>query len=307
MKGCLHWTLGVLTALAAFSCSGPLPEDAADLFRITATTGMLGDAAARIGGGRVQVRTLMGPGVDPHLYKPAHDDLRALSRADLILHNGLKLEGRMGDVLAGMAGRARVHAAAEAIPRERLLPHEDYPDEFDPHIWFDVGLWRLAAAGVAEAMAAVDPAHAAEYAERAAVYDAELAALDAEVREQLAALPPERRVLVTAHDAFGYFGRAYGFEVLGLQGMSTAAELGIADIDALAKEIASRRIPAVFVETSVPPRSIEALIAGVRARGHDVALGGELYSDALGGPGSGAEDYAGMVRHNVRVIVEALR
>jgi len=276
-------------------------------WRVVATTGMVADAAVRVGGERARVEALMGPGVDPHLYKASAGDVSRLEQADLVLVSGLHLEARLGDVLQNVAGRVRAVAIAESIDPGDLLEAPGGGGQHDPHVWFDVALWSVAVGATGEAFAALDPERAAEYRARADAYRSELAELDGWIAREAAALPPERRVLVTAHDAFAYFGRRYGFEVRGLQGISTAAEAGTADVQALADEIAARRLPAIFVESSVPPRTIEAVQAAVRARGHEVRIGGSLYSDALGNPDGPAGTYPGMVRANVETIVSALR
>lgn len=273
---------------------------------VVATTGMVADVARRVGGEHVRVEGLMGPGIDPHLYKASEGDVRRLWRARLILYNGLHLEARMADVLARMNERTPTVAVAERIDRARLLSPAGYEDSFDPHIWFDVRLWSEVVIPVRDALTRVDPARGEIYAANAEQYLAELEQLDRYVRGRVQELPAERRVLITAHDAFHYFGEAYGFEVRGLQGISTASEAGTADVQALAVLIAERRIPAVFVESSVPRRTIEAVRAAVRARDFDVSIGGELYSDALGAPDGPAGSYVGMVRHNIDTIVDAL-
>ncbi len=274
--------------------------------RVVATTTLVADLVRQIGGDRVEVVALMGPGVDPHLYKARESDVWKLMRADLIVYHGLHLEARMGDVLAGMARWVPVVAVGEAIPPKSLR----YPSGEktpDPHIWFDVRLWSRAAEPVARALSDLDPAHAALYAARLATYQRELAALDAWIRAEVARIPPAQRVLVTSHDAFGYFGRAYGFEVRGLLGISTASEAGLADVQALADFLARRRIQAIFVETSVPTRYLEAVQEAVRARGWSVRVSGPLFSDALGDPDSPEGTYIGMIRYNVRTIVQALQ
>lgn len=293
-----------LAALAACTPPGAAPEPGA--LRVVATTGMIGDAARQIGGEACTVTTLMGPGVDPHLYRPSQRDLRALSSADLILYNGLHLEGRMEDVLQRMDGRTRTVAVSGGIPRELLKTSAEYPDHPDPHVWMAPGVWRHAVEQVHAALAAADPGNAALYDANAAAYLAELDALDAESREVLERVPESKRVLITAHDAFGYFGEAYGYEVLGLQGISTDAEFGLRDIERLVDIAVERDVAAVFLETSVSHRSLEALAAGARAKGHELRLGGPLYSDALGEAGAPTGTYAGMIRHNVRTIAEAL-
>jgi len=291
--------------LAACGTDAPVRSDLAERsVRVVATTSIVADLARQVGGERVEVAGLMGPGVDPHLYKASEGDVTRMTRADLIFYNGLHLEGKMTDVLERLADRAS--AVTDEIDRGRLVAPPEFAGNYDPHVWMDVTMWQRAARAVADRLAALDTAHAAGYHERAAGYLARLDSLDAYVRAQAARVPEERRVLVTAHDAFGYFGLAYGFDVRGLQGISTATEAGTADVRQLAAFVAERRIPAMFVESSVPARSIEAVREAVRALGFDVRIGGNLYSDALGGAGSGAETYEGMIRHNVDTIVGAL-
>jgi manganese/zinc/iron transport system substrate-binding protein len=275
--------------------------------RIVATTGIVADAAARVAGEHSEVQALMGPGVDPHLYKAGESDVRKLAEADLILYNGLHLEGKMGDILTKMARTRPVVAVTEAIPEGELREPPEFAGQYDPHVWFDVSMWAKTLDPVARELAELDPVHAEEYRANAAAYQQELLELDAWVEGRIATIPPDRRVLVTAHDAFGYFGRRYDIEVIGLQGISTLAEAGLHDLERVVELVTSRRIPAIFVESSVPRRSIEAVQAAVRDRGHQVVIGGELYSDSLGAAGTPVGTYPGMVRANVETIVEALR
>jgi manganese/zinc/iron transport system substrate-binding protein len=299
------WAM-ILHLGTAAGCVPADPDVDDDRIAVVTTTGMIGDLASVVGGERTRVVSLMGPGVDPHLYKASEGDVRRIFRAELIFFNGLHLEARMGEVLEHMDDRTRTVAIAEALDPARLLRPPEFEGAYDPHIWFDVRLWMEMVGTVCDALIEHDPEHAAGYRERAAAYRAELGELDAYVRAQAARVPAERRVLITAHDAFNYFGRAYGFEVRGLQGISTAAEAGTADVQELSAFIAQRRIPAIFVESSVSPRSVEAVQAAVRARGYRVEIGGELYSDALGRAGSATGTYVGMVRHNIDTIVGAL-
>jgi len=273
-----------------------------------ATTTIVGDVVGAIGGEDVDLEVLMGPGVDPHLYKPSAGDVRRMSTARAVFLNGLHLEGKMGEVLQEMGQRGVTPVAiAECIPESELIvPDGGAGGLHDPHVWFDVGLWMRAAECARDALIDIDPEHEEGYRERAELYTAELKELDSWVRERVTVLPEERRVLVTAHDAFSYFGKAYGFDVRGLLGVSTAAEAGTADVQRLAEFIAERRIPAVFVESSVPPRYVEALRQAVVARGAEVEIGGSLYSDALGDPDGPAGSYVGTVRSNVDTIVGAL-
>lgn len=296
----------VVAALVAAGC-GAGGESGGGRMRVTATIGMVADVARAIGGEHVAVTALMGPGVDPHLYKASEGDIERLGAAKLILYNGLNLEGKMGDVLVRMSRDRLTVPVTEAVPESLLREPPEFAGHYDPHLWFDVALWRRVADRIREALIEADPAHRGDYERSAAAYDDSLAALDAWVRESIATIPPSGRVLVTAHDAFGYFGRAYGLEVVGLQGISTVSEFGLADVRRLVDLIVSRRVKAVFIESSVPRRSVDAVVEGCRARGHQVVVGGTLYSDAMGPEGTPDGTYLGMVRANVRTIVEALR
>ncbi len=302
--------LAVLALLTA-GCSKEAQNEAqADLssrtIKIVTTTSMVTDLVERVGAERVDVTGLMGPGIDPHLYKASEGDVIALADADAVFYNGLHLEAKLADVFERMGGRVRTFAVTDGIDPRRLLTPPAFKGAHDPHIWFDVQLWRLALAQVRDDLSSLDRASASLYRRNAASYDRELQELDRGVRANSSRVPPDKRVVVTAHDAFNYFGRAYGFEVRGLQGISTASEAGTADVRGLADFIAERRIPAIFVESSVSPRTIEAVREAVRSRGWDVAIGGSLFSDAMGDPGTPEGTYPGMVRHNVDAIVSAL-
>lgn len=292
-----------LTACADRS-AGAAPDDGR--LRILTTTGQVADLARNVGGDLVHVDSMMGAGTDPHLYVASLSDVDKLRNADIVFYNGLFLEAQLEDILEQLAQRQTVIPISRDIDRARLHPSPDYADEYDPHIWFDVPLWSEGVRTVRDALIAADPANAAAYRANAAAYLEQLEALDAYVSEQAARVPAEQRVLITAHDAFGYFGSAYDFEVLGLQGISTASEAGTGDVQRLADFIAANRIPAIFIESSVPVRTVEAVQAAVRDRGFDVAIGGELFSDAMGDAGSPEGTYIGMVRHNIDTIVAAL-
>ena len=303
------WTL----AVCALAACGPAEDAAPEVplaerpVRVVATTSLIADLAREIGGDRVAVEGLMGPGVDPHLYRPRESDVARLVGADLVLYNGLELEGKMGEVLEQVEGRGIVaEPVAEVLPAEALLAPPEFLGNPDPHVWMDVALWRQVAAAVADALTDLDPAHEDTYTANLDAYQVRLDALDAYVLGRVAEVPEARRVLVTAHDAFNYFGEAYGFDVRGLQGISTATEAGTADVRDLAAFVAQRRIPALFVESSVSPRSIQAVVQAVRARGFEVQVGGHLFSDALGDAGTPEGTYEGMIRHNVDTIVAAL-
>ena len=270
------------------------------------TIGMITDIVQNVGADRVEAVGLMGPGVDPHLFRASEGDVARMSDADIIFFNGLHLEGAMTDVLERMQGRVKAVAVAESIDDSLLLSPPNFEGAHDPHVWFDVRLWIQAVREVSRALSTLDSTHRQVYEANAGDYIEKLEALHQYAQDMAATVPTENRVIITAHDAFNYFGRAYGFEVRGLQGISTAAEAGTADVQSLAKFIAERRIPAVFVESSVPPRHIEAVQAAVKARGFEVQIGGELFSDAMGTAGTPEGTYIGMVKHNVRTIVESL-
>jgi manganese/zinc/iron transport system substrate-binding protein len=297
--------------LVVSGCVAPPASGSAPLghrrVRVTTTTNFLTDTVARIGGERAEITGLMGPGVDPHLYRASAGDVQALRGADVVLYCGMQLEGRMGELLAGLARRQLTSAVTDGIPRERLLAAAPGSgEEFDPHVWFDPTLWSHVARSVADAFVRRDPAHADGYRGRLEAHLAELAALDADVLGRLAAVPPRRRLLVTSHDAFGYFGRRYGLEVAGIQGISTAAEATTADVERVAALVAERGVPAVFVESSVPRQTIDALLAAAAQRGARIRVGGELYTDAAGEPGTPEGTYAGMLRANAARIADGL-
>ncbi len=285
--------------------SGVFAQDTPPLNVVT-TTGMIGDAVENIGREGVSVTTLMGPGVDPHLYRASEGDMRRIAQADVVFFNGFHLEARMSDVLARMGGRVITVAVGEAVSSEFLLDDKDYPGQADPHIWFDVELWMKAVEKVRDVLIEHDSDYADYYHENAEAYLAQLYDLHQYVIDQAERVPENQRVLITAHDAFGYFGRAYGFEVRGLQGISTEAEAGIRDVRELADFIVERQIPAIFIESSVPVRNIEAVREAARAQGFEVSIGGELFSDALGDAGTFEGTYIGMVTHNIDTIVGAL-
>lgn len=303
--------LGLALAALPAGCGdgGPPAYDGRGPVRVVCTTTLVADLVSRVGGDRVEVQTLMGPGVDPHRYTPSAGDRAKLDAAHLVAFNGLHLEGKMTDLFE--KGRYRAVAVTRDLDRSALRPADADGGEHDPHVWFDVALWAKCLPAVRYELSKLDPGHANEYAKNADAYAKELAAIDAEVRAAVAKLPPDRRVLVTSHDAFGYFGRAYGFEVHGLQGVSTASETGTPDRQRLAKLLGEKRVPAVFTETSVPDDGLRAVLDSARKdHNQQVKLvGGDdaLYSDALGPPGSPGQTYGGMVRHNVATIVGALK
>lgn len=302
--------LVTVVALAIFAVAGCGPErqqNASTRLKVVATTGMIGDAVRMIGGDKVELAVMMGPGVDPHLYKATSGDIDRFNHADVILYNGLHLEAKLTDVFRKMSRQKTVVAIADALDSTELRFPTGAEGQPDPHIWFDLVLWRHAVARVTETLAAADTANAEYFQANGKVYDDSLAALHDWVVEQIATVPADSRVLVTAHDAFEYFGRRYGLEVRGLQGISTVTEAGLHDITSMVDFLAGRAIKAVFVESSVPRNTIEAVVDGCRERGHTIAIGGELFSDAMGSAGTPEGTFAGMVRHNVNTIVTSLR
>jgi manganese/zinc/iron transport system substrate-binding protein len=290
------------------ACGGGGSTAAAEdgVVQIVTTTSMITDITKVVGGEHVAVTGLMGAGIDPHLYVASEGDMELLQEAEVIFYNGLLLEAQMAEILEQLGSRKTVVAITKAIDEQQLLPWAQYEDAYDPHVWFDVSLWMKAVEAVRDTLVEVDAANADAYRSNAAAYLEQLVELDAYVKEQATRVPAEQRILVTAHDAFHYFGRAYGFDVRGLQGISTASEAGTADVQALADFIAEKQIKAIFIESSVPVRNIEALQAAVEARGFAVAIGGQLFSDAMGDPDTPEGTYLGMVRHNIDTIVGAL-
>lgn len=275
--------------------------------RITATVGMIADVVRNVAGGRAEVEGIIGAGVDPHLYKPATSDIKALQGADVVFYNGLMLEGKMGDALVRVARSGKpVYAVTEEILDQGGYVMTDEREHYDPHVWMDVGGWIRAVDVVARGLAEFDPAGAGAYTANAAAYKADLEKLDAYAREVIGSIPQDRRVLVTAHDAFNYMARAYGLEVRGIQGISTESEAGVRDIEDLVDFLVERKIPAIFVESSVSDKNIRALAEGAAARGHRVVIGGELFSDAMGVAGTYEGTYIGMIDHNVTTIARAL-
>lgn len=274
---------------------------------VLATTGMIGDLVREIGGDRIRLDVLMGPGVDPHLYKATRDDIAKMLRADLVFYNGLLLEGKVSDAFVRIARSGKpVHAVTELLPEDQLIEPEGAEGHYDPHVWMDPRRWSRAAELIAERLIAQDPEGAPTYRRNLAALQERIRQLDAYAEQAIATIPERQRLLVTAHDAFNYFARRYGIEVLGIQGLSTESEAGVRRIQELVSILVERRIPAVFVETSVSDRNVLALIEGAAARGHRVVVGGELFSDAMGSPGTYEGTYIGMIDHNVTTIVRAL-
>ncbi|HUE72252.1 MAG TPA: zinc ABC transporter substrate-binding protein [Pirellulaceae bacterium] len=273
--------------------------------RIVCTTGMVADLARNVGGEHVKVTALMKAGVDPHLYQASPGDVGLLTGADMVFYSGLHLEGRMTDLLENLADRKPAVAVTTAIPEDKILHDEN--GAHDPHLWFDVSLWSQAADAVRDALVAFDPPNADDYRTNCEAYQERLAKLHEETSAAIATIPKEQRVMITAHDAFQYFGRAYQIEVRGIQGISTDSEAGVKQINDLVSFLVERKIKAVFVETSVSDQNVRSLLEGCAARGHTVVIGGELFSDAMGAEGTAEGTYEGMIRHNVDTIVKALK
>ena len=297
----------LLLGLLLLQCSDSPPATDPDMPRVVTTTGMIADAVLNIAGDSVEIEALMGPGVDPHLYKATQGDLKKLTNADLVLYNGLLLEGKMGEVLEKLARIKPVIAVGQAIDASNLLGSQLYQDAYDPHIWFDIKLWQQAVNQVNLSLQELDPDNQQYYQTNTQNYLQRLDSLHEQVSNRIAEIPAKQRVLITAHDAFEYFGRAYNIEVRGLQGLSTVTEFGLKDITDLVEFIIERQIKAVFIETSISERSIKAVVEGCKKRGHLVTIGGSIYSDAMGAKGTPEGTYIGMIHANVQTITNALR
>ena len=305
----------VLLLMVASGCQKDNTEDPANAnpttekkLHVVATIGMITDILKNIGQDRIDVTGIVGEGVDPHLYKPTEGDVERLKDADIIFYNGLNLETKIiGAAHDKMAYNTKVVAVTDGILRSQLRTSSEFQGGYDPHVWHDVSLWMKAVDRVRDTLAQADPNNAEYYRSNAKNYLAALKTLHDNLQDLAAQIPAQRRVLVTTHDAFGYLGRAYGFKVRGLQGLNTETEVGVADVRELAAFIIEHRIPAMFVETSTPSQGIEAVQAAVRAKGFEVEIGGGLFADAMGTPGTPEGTYIGLMRHNIDTIVNALR
>ncbi len=271
-----------------------------------ATVGMVADIVRNVGGSYVEVHQLLGAGVDPHLYKATRDDVQTIMAGDIVFYSGLMLEGKMTDTLVKVGRDKPVFAVTELIDPNELYEPEDAGGHYDPHVWMDVSIWSLCVDSVAKSLSEFNPPHAAEYQANADIYRKKLAVLHEYGVKSIQSIPGERRVLITSHDAFNYFGKAYQIEVYGIQGLSTESEAGLQRINELVDMLVARKIKAVFVESSVPRKNIEALVEGVRSRGHEVVIGGELFSDAMGASGTYEGTYIGMLDHNITLVARAL-
>ena len=297
----------VVIVVTFFGCKKVVKNPDGKLNVVTTTT-MITDLVKHIGGDKIQVQGLMGSGVDPHLYKASEGDVSKLFNADVVFYNGLHLEGKLEEVFEKMHHQQiKTIAIGEVLDKSTLLSSANFASSFDPHIWFDINNWKQCVDYVTEQLIVIDPENKTIYETNKAAYIAALTELQTEVKTVISGLPKEKRTLVTAHDAFNYFGKAYDFEVVGLQGLSTATEAGVQDVQKIAKYIIAHKVKAIFVESSVPKRTIEALQAAVKSKGHEVVIGGTLYSDALGNIGTEEGTYTGMFRYNVHTIVDALK
>ncbi|WP_117161512.1 metal ABC transporter solute-binding protein, Zn/Mn family [Paraliobacillus sp. X-1268] len=309
MKKRLIVSIGFLL-VGLFGCSTQDEETinkSEEPLKVVTTIAQIADAVENIGGEHVDVTSLMGPGVDPHLYNAVQGDIQTLDQADIIFYNGLHLEGQMGEIFEQMEQDKTTTPVSENIPESKLLSDPESPTITDPHVWFDISMWSYSVEAVRDDLIDIDPDNEESYSQNAADYLAELEALDIYAKERFEEIPEESRVLVTAHDAFNYFGKAYGFEVVGLQGLSTESDYSVNDVQKIIDLLIDRNVKGVFVESSVSDRSINAVVEGAKEAGHDVSIGGELYSDAMGEAGTEEGTYAGMFKHNVDTIVEALK
>jgi manganese/zinc/iron transport system substrate-binding protein len=312
-KRALHRSLSssmalVLALLMGLSLGSSAATAAEKKIKVAATVTMVSDLVRQVGGDRVEVQSLMGPGVDPHLYKASASDVVTLQGADVLFYSGLLLEGKMQDIFAKLARTKKfVYPVTEAIPLEKLLEPPEFAGHYDPHVWFDVPLWSLCVDTVVKGLSEFEPAGKADFEKRGAAYKAKLAELHQWALKRAAELPEKQRILITSHDAFNYFGRAYGFQVVALQGISTVTETSSADMVKLVEFIKERSVKAIFVESSVPHKTIERV-----AKDAGVKVGGELFSDATGTPGQMEQGYdlgtyEGMIKHNLNAVVAALK
>lgn len=311
----LKWVLAVLGLGAGIAVVSCVESDANHSkngpegypYEVATTVGMITDIVRNVAGEHATVEGIIGQGIDPHLYLPSTPDVKSLRRADLVFYNGLMLEGKMGDLLDKVAASGKpVHAVTANLESSGDYVMTDNFNHHDPHVWMDVAGWIKAVEVVKTSLADYDKAHQEDYEKNAAAYVEQLRKVDDYARKSIASIPDGQRVLVTAHDAFGYMSRAYGIEVRGIQGISTESNAGLRDIEELVEFLVQRRIPSVFVESSVPRKNIMALVEGARAKGHEVTVGGELFSDAMGKAGTYEGTYEGMIDHNVTIITRAL-
>lgn len=292
--------------IAVFACKSAVKKN--DKLQVVTTTTMITDLLNNIGGDKIDIQGLMGAGVDPHLYKASEGDVSKLFNADVIVYNGLHLEGKLEDVFEKMRYQnKKTIAVSDAINKATLIGSEYFASNYDPHIWFDISNWELITQYITDQLCELDAKNADTYKENGANYLKRLASLKTIITDEVSSIPIEKRILVTAHDAFNYFGKEFQFNVVGLQGLSTTTEAGVKDVQRMASFIEENKVKAIFVESSVPKRTVEALQEAVKAKGKEVVIGGTLYSDALGSAGTKEGTYIGMYKHNVKVIVSSLK
>lgn len=300
------YIIGLLAITLCFSCKNSKPDNGK--LNVVCTTTMITDLVNNIGGDLINTQGLMGSGVDPHLYKASEGDVSKLSNADVIFYNGLHLEGKLVEIFEKMKQMdIYTFALADQLDKSTLIGSDYFASNYDPHVWFNIGYFKQFAIKVTKVLSEINPENAASFKSNLDSYLTQLTQLEKTITDTISTLAEEKRILVTAHDAFNYFGKTYGFEVVGLQGLSTATEAGVQDVQKLAAFIIEKNVKAIFVESSVPKRTIEALKAAVNSKGHDVAIGGTLYSDALGDAGTEEGTYIGMFKYNVNTIVNALK
>ncbi|KKI88884.1 manganese transporter [Bacillus sp. SA1-12] len=301
-------SLAIITVMCFLTACGnnQVNGNRKEKIQVTTTTGQVADVVKNIGKDKVEVVSLMGPGVDPHLYQASQGDIQKLNQADLILYNGLHLEGKMNEIFEKMSKNKQTVAVGDSIPEKMLLRTKD-SNAHDPHVWFDIKAWIHTIDSVEQELTKLSPENESFFKENALAYEQELKELDQYAKEQIETISEESRVLVTAHDAFSYFGHAYGIEVMGLQGLSTDSEYGLKDVQSLVDTLVDRNIKAVFIESSISEKSIQAVVEGAKKQNHEVVIGGELFSDAMGDEGTEEGTYAGMFKHNVDTIVSALK
>lgn len=285
------------------SCHSKKKDDGK--LNVVTTTTIITDLVTNVGGNKINVQGLMGSGVDPHLYKASEGDVHKLVNADIIFFNGLHLEGKLIGVFEKMVHKTPI-ALAQEIDKSTLIGSDYFASNYDPHVWFNIEYFKEFTQKVTSVLCNENPENCEFFIENKKIYLDKLNTLQIAIKNIIKTLPKEKRILVTAHDAFNYFGKNYDFEVVGLQGLSTATEAGVKDVQKLAAYIIEKQVKAIFVESSVPLRTIEALKEAVNSKGHDVIIGGTLYSDALGSAGTIEGTYIGMFEYNVNTIVNAL-
>ncbi|MFJ7646716.1 metal ABC transporter solute-binding protein, Zn/Mn family [Lysinibacillus sp. NPDC097279] len=300
--------LGVIVLMMLlFGCSAEKNETGKREGNVVATTGHIADVIKEIGGGHLTVTALMGPGVDPHLYKATQSDLSKLENAEVIFYNGLQLEGQMLDIFDQMSKDKTVLAVGDKLDKDKLLDSEDEGLLHDPHIWFNIDLWKQVVDAVTETLVKEYPEYKDDFQANETAFLKKLDELQTYAQERIKEIPEKQRILVTAHDAFNYFGESQGFEVRGLQGLSTEAEYGVKDVQEMVDFLVEHKIKAIFVESSVSDKAMKAVIEGAKQKGHDIVVGGELFSDAMGAEGTKEGTYVGMYEHNIDTIVDALK